>query len=176
MKLNIRNFRNNALSGSIPDSIRNLNQLTYLDLSNNQLTGLFPEWVHSLTRLKLLNLGQNHFSGQIPVVIGGCLKNLREFFKFPQDWSGRRHKIYSALRESYREFLKAYYPWIIHSKDLFWLDSTVSWDGINLPESINAYIKAEVNHLTSRLFENIRSDPVHIVDLVDSTLKSSSVR
>jgi len=83
MKFNIRNFRNNSLSGSIPESIRNLNQLTYLDLSNNQLTGLFPEWIHSLSRLKLLNLGQNHFSVQIPLFIGGHLKILR-LFSIPQ--------------------------------------------------------------------------------------------
>ena len=59
-------MKNNALSGSIPESLVQLNQLVYLDLSNNQLIGDFPEWVRRLKALKLLNLGQNDFSGNIP--------------------------------------------------------------------------------------------------------------
>ena len=64
------NLRNNSLSGTIPDSLRELKRLVYLDLSNNQLTGTFPAWAHNLKRLDLLNFGQNDISGEIPLVIG----------------------------------------------------------------------------------------------------------
>jgi len=164
MNFNIRNFRNNSLSGSIPDSIRNLSQLTYLDLSNNQLTGLFPEWVHSLTRLKLLNLGQNYFSGEIPIVIGGRLKNLHSFFNSPK---GRHYK-YAARRKRYKGFSRAHYPWMKRSKDLFWLGSRARWNVINFSGILDAYLKAEANHLTSTVFQNIRRDPARIVEFVES--------
>jgi Leucine-rich repeat (LRR) protein len=54
-----RNLKNNSLSGSIPESLAQLNQLVYLDLSKNKLTGLFAGWMHRLKSFKLLNLGQN---------------------------------------------------------------------------------------------------------------------
>jgi hypothetical protein len=165
--LTSQNFRNNALSGSIPDTIRELNRLIYVDLSNNQLTGLFPEWVHSLTRLKLLNLGQNHFSGQIPLFIGGRLKNLRSFFNSP---AGRRDK-YLTLRERYKGFFRAYYFWTKSSNDLFWVDSRGVWNDIKFTEILNEYLKAEANQITSMVFENIRRDPVRIMELLGSSPK-----
>ena len=138
-----------------------MNQLTYLDLSNNQLTGHFPEWVHGLTHLKLLNLGQNHISGEIPVVIGGGrLKNLRTFFNSP---AGRRDK-YSTLRQSYQEFFRAYYFWTKSSNDLFWVNPGGSWNDRKLTsESVDSYLKAEANQISTQVFENIRRDPLRIV-------------
>jgi hypothetical protein len=161
------NLKNNSLSGSIPDSLRNLNRLTYLDLSNNQLSGQFPEWVHDLSYLKILNLGQTFFSGEIPLVIGGRLNNLREFFK---SLAGR-HEKYAALRQSYKEFFRTHYPWMKRSKDLFWVDSIGSWNDIKFPENLEAYLKAEANHLTSIVFDKISRDPARITDILKSSLK-----
>ena len=138
-----------------------MTQLTYLDLSNNQLTGHFPEWVHGLTKLQLLNLGQNHISGEIPIVIGRRLMNLRTFFNSPAG----RHEKYSTIRPSFKEFFRAYYPWMKRSKDLFWVDSIASWHE-NFSGILDAYYKAEANQITSKLFENIRRDPVRIVELL----------
>ena len=134
--------------------MRRLNHLTYLDLSNNQLAGTFPEWVHSLTDLELLNLGQNRFSGEIPLVIGQRLNNLRAFFKSSLGSHGK----YADLRQIYSEFLTNYYPWMEHSKDLFWVDLNRSLDNRNLPETLDAYLKAEEKYLNSIIFRNFRLD------------------
>jgi hypothetical protein len=147
-----------------------LNQLTYVDISNNQLTGPFPEWVHSLTRLELLNFGQNHFSGQIPLSIGGRLKNLRSFFNSPAGC----HDRLKTLRESYKEFFRAYYFWTKSSNDLFWVDSTGAWNDRKFTEILNEYLKAEANQITSKVFKNIRRDPVGIVELLGSSPKRAS--
>src|SRR3989304_1657042 len=42
----------------LPDSLGQLTQLQFLNLSRNQLTGL-PEWLGSLTRLKELDVSSN---------------------------------------------------------------------------------------------------------------------
>jgi hypothetical protein len=164
------NLSNNSLSGSIPGSMRRLNQLTYLDLSNNQLTGPFPEWVRRLAHLELLNLGQNHFSGDIPLVISGRLKNLCLFFNSPEG----RHDRLKTIRQGYNEFERTHYPWMKRSKDLFWLDSRASWSVINFSGILDGYLKAEANHLTSTVFQNIRRDPARILEFFKSARKRTS--
>ena len=149
-------------------SISRLNQLNLLDLSNNQLTGLFPQWVGSLTDLQLLNLGQNHLSGHIPLFIGQRLLNLQEFFNFP---IGRER--YAILRQRYTEFRRTHYPWK-RSKDLLWVDPGASWKVINFSGIFDAYLKAEANHLTSTVFQNLRRDPARIVEFVESARKRPS--
>ena len=146
--------------------MRRLNQLTYLDLSNNQLTGFFPQWAHDLGHLELLNLGQNYFSGEIPLIIGHRLYNLREFFNSPAG----RHENYAILRHSYKEFERTHYPWMKRSKILLWARNV-----IDFTEDLDAYLKAEANHLTSTVFQNIRRDPARIVEFVESVRKHPSL-
>ncbi len=149
--------------------MRELNRLYYLDISNNQLTGLFPEWIHSLTRLELLNLGQNYFSGDIPLVISGRLNNLRVLFTNAQNIPSIGQKLmYLKLRQSYRTFFRANFPWMKRSKDLLWVDPHGSWNDIKFPQVLDAYLKAEANHLTATVFQNIRRDPARIVEFVES--------
>ena len=60
----------NKLTGEIPSAIRNLTQLTDLDLSGNQLAGEIPPAIGNLTELTSLNLSGNQLSGEIPPEIG----------------------------------------------------------------------------------------------------------
>ena len=66
---------NNQLSGSIPESIGNLSQLSQLYLSNNQLSGNIPASIGNMSNLYYLLLSDNQLSGNIPESIGS-LSNL----------------------------------------------------------------------------------------------------
>ena len=66
---------NKGLSGSIPESIGNLTELTQLTFKGNNLSGEIPESIGYLTKLTQLNLADNALSGSIPETIGN-LKSL----------------------------------------------------------------------------------------------------
>ncbi|XP_019175793.1 PREDICTED: receptor-like protein kinase 5 [Ipomoea nil] len=59
----------NRLSGPIPRPVMAFN-LNVIDFSNNSLTGSIPEDFGKLTKLEGLNLFMNQLSGEIPVSIG----------------------------------------------------------------------------------------------------------
>ncbi|XP_057796940.1 receptor like protein 27-like [Salvia miltiorrhiza] len=56
----------NNFSGSIPDSIGNLNSLRYLNLSHNNLTGHIPASLGNISVLESLDLSSNKLDGRIP--------------------------------------------------------------------------------------------------------------
>ncbi|PWA91846.1 Leucine-rich repeat-containing protein [Artemisia annua] len=60
----------NQFTGTIPKSIGNMNQLTHLYLGQNQFTGTIPEFISNMTQLTHLYLDQNQFTGTIPESIG----------------------------------------------------------------------------------------------------------
>ncbi|CAI7861858.1 unnamed protein product, partial [Closterium sp. NIES-54] len=57
---------NNNLKGSIPNSISELSQLTWLSLTNNKLTGSIPNGISELVQLDYLHLQGNRLVGSIP--------------------------------------------------------------------------------------------------------------
>ncbi|XP_076886202.1 receptor-like protein EIX2 [Bidens hawaiensis] len=65
-ELEILKLDNNALSGSIPDSLVRLTNLRSLDLSFNKLTGPIPESLGKLRSLQVLYLSYNFLIGPIP--------------------------------------------------------------------------------------------------------------
>ncbi|MFQ6630679.1 hypothetical protein Gotur_008981 [Gossypium turneri] len=61
----------NLLEGPIPQEIRSLNTLIYLNLSANKLSGPIPTQIGNLSNLRYLILAKNNLSGRIPLQIGG---------------------------------------------------------------------------------------------------------
>ncbi|MBA0726667.1 hypothetical protein Golax_002478 [Gossypium laxum] len=60
------NLSHNALSGKIPPSLGNLQQLESLDFSCNNLSDSIPRQLLKLTFLAVLNLSHNQLEGRIP--------------------------------------------------------------------------------------------------------------
>ena len=68
---------NIGLTGEIPQSLNNLTSLDYLVLSNNNLSGSIPSSLSELTLLKILMVNGNQLTGEIPSSFGN-LSNLVE--------------------------------------------------------------------------------------------------
>lgn len=56
----------NRLNGSIPDDIKNLNNLARLDMSKNSFSGTIPMGMFQMHQLHYLWLSYNELSGQLP--------------------------------------------------------------------------------------------------------------
>ena len=65
----ILDLSNNYLTGPIPESIDSMNSLWKLYLSNNQLNGEIPDNIANLTEITELQLHNNLFSGNFPEII-----------------------------------------------------------------------------------------------------------
>jgi hypothetical protein len=68
------NLSNNQLSGTLPDSLAGLSQLSLLYLSENQLTGTIPESLGNLNKLTNFSLSKNQLTGPIPNSLGNLSK------------------------------------------------------------------------------------------------------
>ncbi|MEQ9305748.1 MAG: leucine-rich repeat domain-containing protein, partial [Marinoscillum sp.] len=77
----------NNLVGTLPASIGDLTDLTYLDLVGNELTGTIPEEVYHLSNLAELWLGDNQLTGVISTSIGG-LTNLTKLYLYLNELTG----------------------------------------------------------------------------------------
>uniref|UniRef100_J3M4N0 Leucine-rich repeat-containing N-terminal plant-type domain-containing protein n=1 Tax=Oryza brachyantha TaxID=4533 RepID=J3M4N0_ORYBR len=77
----------NRLSGAVPDSLRDLQYLTELDLSNNLFSGPFPAATLLIPSLVYLDLRFNAFSGQVPAE--AFAKNLDALFLNNNQFDGQ---------------------------------------------------------------------------------------
>lgn len=64
------NLGNNAITGQIPSSIGNFSKILYIVLNGNQLTGSIPQTMTKLTTIRTLNLTNNNLDGNIPTGFG----------------------------------------------------------------------------------------------------------
>ncbi|XVF79034.1 hypothetical protein PTKIN_Ptkin14bG0187100 [Pterospermum kingtungense] len=69
MKLVNISLLGNRLTGSIPENLTNLSNLTILYLNSNSFTGELPETFAKLTTLKKFRISDNNFTGKIPEFI-----------------------------------------------------------------------------------------------------------
>jgi RHS repeat-associated protein len=67
---NLAISNNLTLSGTLPDSLGNLVNLTELWINGNTFSGQLPQTIGNLNKMKYLNMVSNKFSGEIPASIG----------------------------------------------------------------------------------------------------------
>ncbi|XP_004238491.2 MDIS1-interacting receptor like kinase 2-like [Solanum lycopersicum] len=72
--LQLINFTNNSIHGTLPKNMFNLSRLSFLYLSYNQFDGVIPHEIGLLKNLKHLDLSINRFIGFIPSSIGNLIK------------------------------------------------------------------------------------------------------
>ena len=77
----------NALTGSIPAELGDLDSLEYLHLAGNALTGSIPAELGDLESLTSLYLRHNDLTGSIPAELGD-LENLTELYLNSNDLTG----------------------------------------------------------------------------------------
>ncbi|KAL4554559.1 hypothetical protein LXL04_037153 [Taraxacum kok-saghyz] len=78
--LTILNLGQNYLTGPLSPSIGNLIRMEYLTISFNALSGQFPPEIGQLTDLRLLAFGTNNFDGSLPSEIGNLRKLKHLYF------------------------------------------------------------------------------------------------
>ncbi|KAL0794851.1 hypothetical protein Bca101_066228 [Brassica carinata] len=140
-------LRNNNLSGFLPDTFTNANELRSLDVSRNQLAGklpkslincksmeylnlkgnkfndTFPSWLGSLGELRVLFLGSNAFYGPISSHVGfpslRVIDISRNGFSgtLPQDYFVNWHEMSSAGRNETEWFEHTIYEDSLNSLD-----------------------------------------------------------
>jgi hypothetical protein len=166
-----RNLKNNSLSGSIPESLGQLNRLVYLDISNNQLTGPFPGWVNRLESLTLLNLGQNYFSGNIPrsfrLEHNGSHRFLNNMPLLMRQLirpisNGRilpYRDVWKRLIQNILPFYRNHKAFKHISPNMLWVDAENidNRDALELEKIVDEYLKAEEMHLFTKVFEIMRN-------------------
>ncbi|VXD15923.1 T9SS type A sorting domain-containing protein [Marinoscillum sp. 108] len=63
-------YNGNNLTGTIPEDVGNLSELTFLSMAGNALTGTLPTTLGNLTSVQYMYLSTNSLSGSIPPELG----------------------------------------------------------------------------------------------------------
>jgi Leucine-rich repeat (LRR) protein len=66
-RLELIEMTDNKITGSIPNWVCELVELTLLKMEHNQIIGTIPECIGRLINLSIINLSDNYLSGKLPV-------------------------------------------------------------------------------------------------------------
>jgi Leucine-rich repeat (LRR) protein len=66
----------NKISGSIPDSMKNLESLNYWAMESNQISGKIPSWLGQMPSLTDFALADNMLTGTLPSFVGSKIEEL----------------------------------------------------------------------------------------------------
>ncbi|XP_052287272.1 receptor-like protein 34 [Citrus sinensis] len=92
------NLKNTSFSGTLPDSIGNLENLASVDVSSCNFTRLIPTSMANLTQLFHLDFSSNHFSGRIPTLRLYMSRNLNYLNLSSNDLTGGISSIFFEFR------------------------------------------------------------------------------
>lgn len=147
----------NQLSGSIPNSLGNLMNLTYLSMGANQLTGSLPVELSNLTNLTYLNLSSNQLTGSIPVELGN-LTNLTYLAMSINQLSGNIPNSLGSLT---------------YLETLYLTNNQLTG---NIPNSIGNLTNLKTLYLTSnQLTGNIPSSLGNITNLINFSIGNNKI-
>ncbi|KAK1605465.1 hypothetical protein QYE76_029138 [Lolium multiflorum] len=134
----------NSLSGTIPCSLLQLQQLMFLDLSKNQLSGTLPNCPQEFetSNITLLNLNSNRFSGAFPIFLQSCreLKFLdlafNRFSGSLPTWIQSKLPQLALLQLRSNKFSGGIPDQLTRMKGLQYLDIAINNMSGNIPQSI----------------------------------------
>ena len=86
-QLQILELSFNKIEGTLPSALGNLSKLEVLALNGNNLTGIIPTTIGNLTSLRQLHLSSNTLTGQVPNSVSE-LQNLEVFNVFDNELYG----------------------------------------------------------------------------------------
>ena len=77
----------NHLTGTLPESISDLDHMRWIDIANNNIGGELPASIGNLSNLQSLSVYNNEFSGSLPASISG-MSQLKELLASSNLFSG----------------------------------------------------------------------------------------
>uniref|UniRef100_A0A0E0ISP7 Receptor kinase-like protein Xa21 n=1 Tax=Oryza nivara TaxID=4536 RepID=A0A0E0ISP7_ORYNI len=162
----------NEISGTIPQEIDYLTNLTVLYMEQNMLTGNLPDSLGNLPNLFVLSLSQNKLTGQIPLSIGnisqlGELYLQENFLSGPIPSSLGHCKNLQALNLSFNSFDGSIPKELVTLSSLSeWLDLSHNQLNGEIPPEIGGSINLDIlnisNNLLSGQIPSTLGDCVHL--------------
>ena len=175
------NLSNNGLSGTISDSLYNLNELKELVLNSNELTGLISPSIEKIVNLIRLNLSSNQLSGSLPESFFTLIE-LRELNLSNNNINGPITYINQFTKLQYLDLANNEFnniiPSIITLFNLRFIDFSDNQFNGTIPTNIGdleslRFLNLSVNQLLGDLNNSILNlDTLNFIDLSDNLISN----